>query len=81
MVQHIFQKVSEGKIYFLVLYVDYILLVTNDNGLSYEVKQFLSKHVNINNMVKASYAIDIKIYRDRLQRILDLSQETYINKL
>ena len=29
----------------------------------------------------ASYVIDIKIHRNRFQRILGLSQETYINKV
>jgi hypothetical protein len=41
--QCIYQKVNESKIYFLVLYVDDILLATNDKGLLHEVKQFLSK--------------------------------------
>ena len=33
------------------------------------------------DMGEASYVIDIKIKRDRSQRILGLSQETYINKV
>ena len=33
------------------------------------------------NMGEASYVIDIKIERDRSQGILELSQETYINKI
>ena len=39
--QCIYQKVSGSKICFLVLYVDDILLATNDKGLPHEVKQFL----------------------------------------
>jgi len=39
--QCIYQKVSRSKICFLVLYVDDILLATNDKDLLYEVKQFL----------------------------------------
>ena len=31
--QYIYLKVSRSKVYFLVLYVDDILLATNDNGL------------------------------------------------
>ncbi|CAL9124714.1 unnamed protein product, partial [Musa textilis] len=42
--QCIYQKVSGSKICFLVLYVDDILLATNDKGLLHEVKQFLSKN-------------------------------------
>ena len=48
--QCIYQKVSESKICFLVLYVDDILLATNDKGLLYELKQFLSKNFDMKDM-------------------------------
>ena len=79
--QCIYQKVSESKIYFLILYVDDILLVTNDKFMLYEVKQFLSKNFDMKDMGKTSYVIGIKIHRERSQGILVLSQETYINKV
>ena len=79
--QCIYQKVSGSKICFLVLYVDDILLATNDKGLLHEVKQFLSKNFDMKDMGEASYVIGIKIHRDRFQGILGLSQETYINKI
>ncbi|CAL9098155.1 unnamed protein product [Musa textilis] len=79
--QCIYQKVSGSKICFLVLYVDDILLATNDKGLLHEVKQFLSKNFDMQDMDEASYVISIKIHRDRPRGILGLSQETYINKL
>ena len=79
--QCIYQKVSGSKICFLVLYVDDILLATNDKGFLYEVKQFLSKNFDMKDMGEASYIIGIKIHRERSQGILGLSQETYINKV
>jgi hypothetical protein len=79
--QCIYLKVSGSKICFLVLYVDDILLATNDKGLLYEVKQFLSKNFDMKDMGEASYVIGIKIHRDRFRGILGLSQETYINKI
>ena len=75
--------IPEGQcdqICFLILYVDDIVLATNDNGLLYEVKQFLSKNFDMKNMGDASYVIGNKIHRDRFRGILGLSQETYINK-
>ncbi|KAL0320291.1 UNVERIFIED_CONTAM: Retrovirus-related Pol polyprotein from transposon TNT 1-94 [Sesamum radiatum] len=78
--QCIYQKVSGSKTCFLVLYVDDILLATNDKGMLCEVKQFLSKKFEMKDMGEASYVIGIKIYRDRSRCILGLSQETYINK-
>jgi transposase InsO family protein len=79
--QCIYLKVSGSKICFLVLYVDDILLATNDKGLLHEVKQFLSKNFDMKDMGEASYVIGIKIHRDRFRGILGLSQETYINKI
>ena len=79
--QCIYLKVSGSKVCFLVLYVDDILLATNDKGLLHEVKQFLSKNFDMKDMGEASYVIGIKIHRDRFRGILGLSQETYINKV
>jgi hypothetical protein len=79
--QCIYQKVSGSKICFLILYVDDILLATNDKGFLHEVKQFLSKNFDMKDMGEASYVIGIKIHRDRTRGVLGLSQETYINKI
>ena len=79
--QCIYQKVNESKIFFLILYVDDILLATNDKGLMHEVKQFLSENFEMKDMSDASYLIGIKIHRDRFRGVLGLSQETYINKV
>ena len=35
----------------------------------------------MNDMEDASYVIDINIFKEKHKRILDLSQETYINKV
>ncbi|RVW72857.1 Retrovirus-related Pol polyprotein from transposon TNT 1-94 [Vitis vinifera] len=75
------EEVSGSKVCFFVLYVDDILLATNDKGLLHEVKQFLSKNFDMKDMGEASYVIGIKIHRDRFKGILGLSQETHINKV
>jgi inosine/xanthosine triphosphate pyrophosphatase family protein len=51
-----------------VLYVDDILLATNDKGMLYEVKQFLSRNFDMKDMGEASYDIGIKIHRDKKSR-------------
>ena len=63
--QCICQKVTKSKICFLVLYVDDILLATNDKGLLHEVKQFISENFDMKDMGDTTYVIDIKIHRDR----------------
>ena len=71
--QCIYPKVSGNKTCFLVLYVDDILLATNDKGMMHRVKQFLSKNFDMKNTGEASYVIGIKIHRDRSRCILGLS--------
>ena len=77
----IYQKVSGSKICFLILYVDDILLATNDRDLMHEVKQFLFDHFDMKDMGVASYVIGIKIFKDKHNGILGMSQETYINRV
>ena len=77
----VYKKVSGSKITFLILYVDDILLIGNDNGMLQSVKIWLSKNFFMKDLGKASYILGIKIYRDRSNRMLGLSQSTYIDKV
>ena len=77
----IYIKVSGSKVIFLVLYVDDILLATNDLGLLSDTKKFLSENFEMKDMGEASYVIRIEIFRDRENDILGLSQTAYINKI
>ena len=70
--QCIYHKFSGSKIHFLVLYVDDILLATNDKGLLHEVKQFLSKNFDMKDMGDATYVIGIKIHKERFQGLFGL---------
>jgi hypothetical protein len=79
--QCIYLKVSGSKVIFLVLYVDDILLASNNLGLLHETKQFFSQNFEIKDLGEASYVIGIEIHRDRKQRILKLSQKAYIEKV
>ena len=67
-------KVNESKYIFLVLYVDDILLATNDMDLLVETKQLLFSHFYMKDLGKASYVLDIQILRDRPSVIMRLSQ-------
>ena len=58
-------KVSGSQFVILILYVDDILLTANDKGMLCDVKEFLSKNFEMNNMGEASYVIGIEIFRDR----------------
>jgi len=77
----IYLNVSGSKFIFLILYVDDILLATNDLGLLSETKRFLSNNFEMKDMGEAYYLIGIEIFRDRSQGLLGLSQNAYINKV
>ena len=77
----IYLKVSGSKFIFLILYVDDILLATNDLHLLYETKRFLSNNFEMKDMGEATYVIGIEIFRNRSQGMLGLSQKSYINKV
>ena len=79
--QCIYLKVSGSKFIFLILYVDDILLATNDLGQSSETKRFLSNNFDMKDMGETYYVIWIEILRDRPQGPLGLSPNAYINKV
>jgi len=62
----------------MILYVDDILLATNDLGLLSETKKSLSNNFEMKDMGEVYYVIRIKILCDRSQGLLGLSQKTYI---
>ena len=77
----VYHKFSGSKHIFLVLYVDDILLASNDIGLLHETKRFLSKKFEMKNLGDASFVLGIQIHRDRSRGILGLSQKGYIEKV
>ena len=79
--QCIYLKVSRSKFIFLILYVDDILLASNDLGLLSETKEYLSKNFHMVDMSEANYVIGIEIFRDRSRGVLGLSQKGYIDRV
>ncbi|XXG55025.1 hypothetical protein AAC387_Pa03g2762 [Persea americana] len=77
----VYHKFSGSKHIFLILYVDDILLVTNDIGMLHETKRFLSKKFEMKDLGDASFVLGILIQRDRSRGILELSQRSYIDKV
>ncbi|KAH9678593.1 hypothetical protein KPL71_025781 [Citrus sinensis] len=77
----VYHKFSGSKHIFMVLYVDDILLATNDIGILHDTKSFLSKHFEMKDLGDASFVLGIEIHRDRSRGILGLSQRNYIDKV
>ena len=68
--QCIYLKVSGSKFIILVLYVDDILLASNDLGLLHETKEYLPKNFKMVDMGEGNYVFGIEIFRDRSRGLL-----------
>ena len=58
-----------------------MLLASNNVGIIFETKQFLSKNFDMKDLGEAFYVIEIEIHRDRSCGLLGLSHKNYIEKL
>ncbi|KAJ9544508.1 hypothetical protein OSB04_024215 [Centaurea solstitialis] len=77
----VYTKFSGSIVTFLVLYVDYIILIGNDVPTLQSVKTWLSKCFQMKDLGETAYILGIKIYRNRSRRLIGLSQSTYIEKI
>ncbi|GJZ47098.1 putative zinc finger, CCHC-type containing protein [Tanacetum coccineum] len=79
--QCVYLKMSRENFIILVLYVDDILLASNNIDLLHESKCFLSRNFDMKDLVEASYVFGIEIHRDRANGKLGLSQKAYIERV
>ncbi|GJW92638.1 retrotransposon protein, putative, ty1-copia subclass [Tanacetum coccineum] len=77
---YVYKKASGSIIVFLILYVDDILLMGNNIPMLQDVKSWLGKCFAMKDLGEAAYILGIKIYLDRLRRLIGLSQNAYIDK-
>ena len=66
---------------FLVLYVNDILLIGNDVGVMSSVKVWLSSQFDMKDLGEAKFILGIKLWLDRKNKMLGLSQTGYIDKV
>lgn len=76
-----YHKFSGSKYIFLVLYVDNLLLTTNDISMLHETKRFLSRNFEMKDLSDASFVLGIQIHRDRSRGTLGLSQMSYMEEV
>ena len=75
-------KRGEGKsVVFLILYVDDMLLIGSGIGALSTVKVWLASNFDMKDLGEASYILGIKLHRDRSNRMIGLSQASYIDKI
>jgi Reverse transcriptase (RNA-dependent DNA polymerase) len=77
----VYVKRSKNKFVILSLYVDDILLTSNNNEYVQTINEWLSSNFDIKDMGEAAYILGVKIKRDHSKKMLALSQEHYIRKV
>ena len=55
----VYSKIKDGKVVFLILYVDDILIIGNDVGSLTSVKMWLTKQFQMKDLGEASYVLGI----------------------
>ena len=58
----VYSKIKDGKVVFLILYVDDILIIGNDVGLLTSVKMWLTKQFQMKDLREVSYVLEIRIF-------------------
>ena len=77
----VYLKLSNSGFVILSLYVDDILLAGNSKEMIDTAKKWLSSNFEMKDMGKASYVLGVKIVKNRVKRLLGLSQKTYIKRM
>ena len=77
----VYQRISGSKFVIFLLYVDDILIATNNVGMLRDTKKFRSEQFEMKDLSEASFILGIRIHQDRSRGILGLSQKSYIHKV
>ena len=73
-----YKRIQGIVVVFLVLY---ILLIGNSVKVLSNVKGYLKKQFDMKDLGEVNYILVIKLLRDRKNRVLALSQASYIDKI
>ena len=77
----VYKRHQDKVVMFLVLYVDDILLIGNNVGVMSSIKVCLSSQFDMKDLGEANFILGIKLWRDRKNKMLSLSQAGYIDKV
>ena len=77
----VYKRHQDKVVMFLVLYVDDIQLIGNDVGVMSLVKVWLSSQFGMKDLDETNFILGIKLWRDRKNKMLGLSQTGYIDKV
>nr|GEX43424.1 hypothetical protein [Tanacetum cinerariifolium] len=75
------RKASGSDVTFIILYVDDIIMMGNHIPSLQSVKTYLGNCFAMKDLEEVSFILGIRLYRDRLQQLIRLSQSAYMNKI
>ena len=74
-----FQK--DGVLMVVALYVDDLLLLSNNLGALDDLKKKLGKRFDMKDLGPAQFILGIQIRRNRVKKVISISQEQYIDNI
>jgi hypothetical protein len=75
--QCVYYKINSTKMIYVAVYVDDLLIFSNDNEMKLKLKDELSKRFKMKDIGQASYILGFHITRDRKQGKIWIDQEKY----
>ena len=77
----VYKKDKGGIMVILILYVDDNMLIGFDFGVLSTVKVWLASIFNMKDLSEACYILEIKLLRDRNNKMIGLSHASYIEEV
>ena len=77
----IYYRCENGKILIIAVYVDDLLILSNNKGEKQNLKADLMKRLKMKDLGEAHYCVGIHIQRDRDTGTISLDQEKYIEQV
>ena len=77
----VYYKISGDKMLYVAVYVDDLLILSNDEKQKLELKNNLKSNFKMKDIGEARFVLGIQIKRDRKKGMISLDQELYINEI
>ena len=77
----VYKLINNGSVVFVILYIDDIFLIGNEIGNLSEVKNWIAEQFQMKYLGEVSYVLGIQIIQDRKNKLLALSQASYMDKV
>ena len=77
----VYYKVNSGRILFVAVYVDDLIILSNDKNEKQSLKEKLMKHLKMKDLGEIHHCLGIRVQRDRVAGTVSLDQQKYIEQV